>query len=519
MGIYNNPAIGQAFENIAGMFAPPSGADSANWAQANAKRAEADRLARFFELAQQPGADWNTIDRMGVGAGVYAPTQSMRSVEMDDSTKRYGIDTTSRDNRYSVDTNAATSRANTDATVAGAIQQNKLNNVADFFGPLSEGQVRPAIPPTIADMYGVQGGISQASGAPKPLTSDEYIASIMQGMPPEQIKQMARDKFAPSETQVAGADRQAVRGNGMLTDQMVVDNIMGDPAVESVVGPDGKPVVVSRKDAIGQEPFVNKGAEAKPTSALAVLPDGSRIPAVQSPDGKWMHAQTGEVLPPDIQIFDIPKPVGTAADVGLGKSTNNYVERQIVDTDIARNTAVQLRDMIATSPASQGAVGWMRGTAQNIIQTGGELGQFFGGQVAEVSKAIESGAADAGLAQNFDPNIPAIEMMSNLLAFQYAKTTTGERLSNEMLRASRTALGLDGVTSNQADALARLDRAIKLIDDQRSILQNVRKNGIDGPPQSPNSIAGSEPEPGAVEDGYVFKGGDPGDPANWEPAQ
>jgi hypothetical protein len=172
--------------------------------------------------------------------------------------------------------------------------------------------------------------------------------------------------------------------------------------------------------------------------------------------------------------------------------------------------------MIASSPASQGAVGWLRGTAQSVLQTGGELGQFFGGNIADVSKAINEGAADAGLSGAFDPKIPAIEMMSNLLAFQYAKTTTGERLSNEMLRASRKALGLEGLTSNQADATARLNQAIEMIDNQRDILQNVRRNGVGGGAVQP---APSGPEPGTVEDGYVFKGGDPADQSNWEPAQ
>jgi hypothetical protein len=511
MGIYNNPALGQAFENIAGLFAPPSGADSAAWATANAKRAEADRLAQFFQLAQDPNSKWEALDRLGIGAGAYTPNQSMRGVEMDDATKRFGINTASGDNRYSVDTTAATSRANNAASVAGDIERQKLNSLAGMFGPLSEGQIRPAVPQSIGSMYGA-GAIPQADGTPKPMSSDEVIGAAMQGMGSGAVQGMARDKFAPSETQVMGQEQRALRGSGQITDQMVIDKIMGAPDVTNVVGPDGKPVITTTKDALGQEPFINAGAQAKPTNALAQLQDGSQVPAVQGPDGIWMHAQTGEPLPPNVQIFDIPKPVGTAAELGVGKATNNYVERQIVDTDIARNTAVQLRDMIAKSPASQGAVGWMRGTAQNILQTGTEIGNYFGGEVAKVNEAIQSGAADAGIAGSFDPNIPAIEMMSNLLAFQYAKTTTGERLSNEMLRASKAALGLDSLTANQADALARLDRAIKLIGDQRNILQGVRKNGIDGPPNTPSPA----PQPGMVEDGYVFKGGDPADPASWE---
>ncbi len=141
--------------------------------------------------------------------------------------------------------------------------------------------------------------------------------------------------------------------------------------------------------------------------------------------------------------------------------------------------------------------------AQNVIQTGGEVGKFFGGQTAEVAKAIESGAADAGLAGEFDLNIPAIQMMANLLAFQYAKTTTGERLSNEMLKAARAALGLDGLDANQANSLARLNQAIDQIASQEEILKKAKGEGVNA-----LSAAG---DPGATDLSVPPDGVDPAD--------
>jgi hypothetical protein len=46
--------------------------------------------------------------------------------------------------------------------------------------------------------------------------------------------------------------------------------------------------------------------------------------------------------------------------------------------------------------------------------------------------------------------------------------------------------------------------------------------GQPGKPESaasPSPAANSGPKPGAVEDGYRFKGGDPGKQENWEPVQ
>jgi hypothetical protein len=249
----------------------------------------------------------------------------------------------------------------------------------------------------------------------------------------------------------------------------------------------------------GAQPFVNKGAEAKPTVSNYRTPDGRSGTAVYDPELGLVDTQTRQPLPAGSQTFSAQSQ-GNVDDV-LGKTANNQIERQLIDIAVAKDTAVTLRNLIASSPASQGVVGWLRGTAQNVVQTGGELGQFFGGQMQEVSEAIRNGTADAGLAGLFDPNIPAIEMLANLLAFQYAKTTTGERLSNEMLLQTRRALGLEGLTANQASSLARIDEAIKRIEAQQGILMQARRGGVEAisgaAPAAP--AAGAMPAGGAVE--------------------
>jgi len=438
MPIFNNPAIGQAASQFASLFAPPSGADAAGWAGAAAKREEAKRLADFYGLATS-GADWSQIDRAGIGAGVFAPTQSMRSVEMGDATARYGVDV-----------GASTSRANNTADNTRALDQTRLSELAGLFGPVSQGAARPAVPANIATMFGAPGQIDQFEGPAKPL----------------------------SESEVKGAERQRLADSGQLTDQMMLESILGERSPVQVAGPQGQPVYQTPGAAIGQPAYVNRGAQAAPKTQNYITPSGQGGNAVFDLESQqWVDTNTRSPIPAGSRTYT-GQLSGSADETGLGKPATNYVERQLIDTSIARDTAVTLRGMIQNSPASQGAVGWLRGTAQNVLQTGDELGTFFGGRLADVERDIQTGAADAGLAGAFDPNIPAIEMLSNLLAFQYAKTTTGERLSNEMLRASKAALGLDGLTANRADAIARLNQAIDRIDNQARILQSVRSNGI-----------------------------------------
>lgn len=428
MAIYNNQALGNSFENIAQMFAPPAAGDMANYALAKERNQRNDIVARLAADPQYAG-----FDHQSILADLYDPTQSFYKVNTDDATSRRGQDIV-----------AETSRANNAA-------DNATTLALPRFSPIKQGEIIPAVDSSLATQFGLPTGLGPVRGDPKPLSVDELKA-----------QEMAR-----------------LIGDGQISDDNLVSISMSGVPVENVVGPEGKPVVLPRDKAVGQEPYFNKGAEASPENMIAQLSDGRTVTAVQGEDRAWYNAQTGEKLPDDVQIFKVPAPQGSASDVGLGKPTTNFIDRSLIDIAVAKDTAKKLRGLIAAAPASQGAVGWLRGTAQNVIQTGGEVGQFFGGGVAEVADAIKSGAADAGLAGEFDANIPAIQMMANLLAFQYAKTTTGERLSNEMLKAARAALGLDGLDANQANSLARLDQAIAQIASQEEILKRAKGEGVD----------------------------------------
>lgn len=481
--MYNDPALGRAFSSLAAAFAPPSGSDLMGYASAAAKREEASRLAELYAAAGSPNFDQTVFDRQAIATGLYNPTQGYYAQDQNNATARYGIDTsaaTSRANnaadnvraledrrmqeaaamerlgvtdataRYGIDTTADTSRANNTADNERALMAAIIDAATS---PVSQGAIRPAFDP--AD-FGVQApAVPEFSGGTAPL----------------------------NESQQKAIERQALIDNGVLTDNVLLETILGEKPPVQAVGPDGTPVFMSPGAAVNQgaQPYNEAKADVKVTNGMALLPDGSRVPAFQRPgESIWRHAQTGEQLPHDAQIFNTPQPQGSADDIGLGKPVSNNIQKQLIDIRTAKDTAIQLRDLIKASPASQGAVGWLRGTAQNVIQMGGEVGQYFGGEVANINKRIAEGLEDASLGGAFDENIPAIEMMANLLAFQYAKTTNSDRLSNEMLQASRRALGLDGLTANQASSLARLDKAVEAIERQENMLLGILRSGIGG---------------------------------------
>lgn len=475
-GYYNNPAFAQAAANLSSLFAPPSGADAANWSNAQATQAEAARLAQFFQTARDPSTDWSTLDRLYVGVGG-APNQTLEAVDRNNATQRYGYDRTYeastennvRDNLTELEKQQlieeaafdrlgvtdATERRGQDVTANTTITTNRLDNqrsaITDLYSPLDQGQVRPAVPDELMEAIGLP-GVAPVAGAPKPLSEDEVTAEIIRTLDP--------------------SAQQAIA--------------FGSTPVTNVQTPAG-PRIATTLDAIGQEPVINRGSEARPDLLNYRTPDGKAGTAIYDMDlNTLVDTQNGQPLPPGSQTFKAQS--GGTVEDALGTTANNQAERQLLDITVAKNTALRLRDLIESSPASQGAVGWLRGTAQNLIATGGELGDFFGSGVAEAEKALESGLIDQNLAGAFDPNIPAIELMANLLAFQYAKTTTGERLSNEMLRTTKEALGLTGLTANRQSSLARLDSAISLIEDQEEIYRRARAGGV-------NALATGRTEP------------------------
>lgn len=415
---FNDPALGQAFGNIASIFAPPSAQDLAGYATANAKKQEAERLAWLFSNPTDPLAD-----RKATMAGVYLPTQSYYAQDQNNATAQRGQDVTAR-------TALSTNAADNARAVQTNLTDNRFGLAEQFMTPLNPGQVQPGLPAGIAGAFNVP-ELPRTEGNPE----------IM------------------SETQQKAAERQRLQQSGTLTDEMLRDAIVGEQTPVKVAGPNGPVYSTPGQAALtGAPAYVDAGSRPKPENATAVLPDGTQTPAIQDvTTGRWRDAQTGAELPAGVKIVKMAAPTGSNEDIGLGKTNQTRVDGQALGAIGALDTLGQLEPLIMNSPASQGLVGALRGTAQNVMQTGNELGRFFGGTVAEVAEAVNGGLIDSNLASEmFDPNIPAIEMLTNVLAWQYAKSFAGDRLSNEQLRTARDAIGGSGAWNNQASSLVRL---------------------------------------------------------------
>lgn len=448
---YNDPNIGAAFNNLAGIFAPPSGSDLSGYANAAATKEKASRLAELFAYAKDPGYDQTQADRMGVLAGLYAPTQSYYSVDQGNQTLRRGQDVvanTSIFNNQADNANAITLKMldplaadatrivppsiadlykvdqtqrgfnKTAADNAAALERRKAQdeamlaaNTADNSNAVTLKMLDPVakdatrfVPPGLADLYKTdpqQIGIVSAQpgeintlpdgrvikGADKPLTETELKASILQSLP--------------------GNEQRAVA--------------IGNTPVESIIGPDGKtPVVKWRADSIDQSPYNKPGTDAKPTNYRT--PDGRQGTAVMGPTGKLIDTQTQQELPPGSVTFGT-NVQGSLSDTGLS-TTSNQTAATSLDAAItySKDRLGQYRKLLAENPGITGVPGYVRGLAQDLRSGLNEMVQAYGDDAKfSTPQEMQTWLDTLAKQKNYDPNIAIAASMALDMAYVDAK--------------------------------------------------------------------------------------------------
>lgn len=463
---YQDPYMAKAAENIAGLFAAPSGADAAGFATGNAKRLEAERLSALFNYSKSPEYNQATADRMATAAGVYNPAASYYAVDKKNSTDRYGYDVNARTTLEQERIKGSNSLAEIyskptvlkDGEIAHVPEQTQAKT---GFAPMLGGNITVKQGERAYTPFG-----SRLDGAPTPLTTDQVLAAAT-GQLPLDVQQ-----------------KRALAG----------------PGVQTVMGANG-PTMESNAGAIGLPAVPDPAKAGKTELRNFKAPDGRVGTARFDPTlNDFVETSTGTRIPLGSQTFT-SQLTGSADQTGLGASVRGGIDKQLLAGDLAKDTGAQLRGLIQANPAAQGVVGALRGTVQNAIQVGGELGGFLGGNADKIQAQIAGGLHDAGLASAFDKGIPQINMLANVLAFQWAQMQGSERLSNQQLDFAKQALGLHGLDANQANSIARIDSAIDRINRDQEILRKTRGGNPTGSPG-----AAAAPAPGGAAKRYDANG-------------
>jgi hypothetical protein len=486
---YNDPALGQAFGNLAAAFAPPSGSDLAGYATAGAKKAEAARIAELYAAAGQPDFNQTVFDRQAVAAGLYNPTQGYYAQDQNNSTARYGIDTTATTARRGQDIGASTAITNNTADNERAMMAAILGAATD---PVAQGAIRPGFNPVD---YGVEAvpAVPEFAGRVAPL----------------------------SETEQKAVERQRLAGSGQLTDQMLLDTIVGSETPVQAVGASGAPVYMSPGAAVrqGAAPYT------KPSGATETqnyrTPDGKTGTAFFDPTANtWKDTATQTPVPQGSTTFSSSLQ-GGGDETGLAPTTANKTSGTNLEATLnaTEADARNLLGLLGKNPGIAGLPGDIRGAAQNAVSVLGEMSAAFGNMAPDaVITAEQAQAALSRLAPGRDPAIQQYKTGLANLAYRVAQMNnpSGEVSRQAYERSLESLQG--GMLGNNQSATEALNALLEQVGRTRQTqLETLRNPGqpVPAAPAAPRAPIA----PGTIEDGFRFKGGDPAIETNWEPVQ
>jgi hypothetical protein len=439
---FNNPAFAQAAANLSALFAPPSGSDAAGWATANEKNAAAKRLAEFYDYRNNPNFNQQTFDRMGVAAGAYTPNQSYYAQDANNATQRYGYDTqaaTSRannvaDNKRALATNAADN--------ARALQTNQLSELGKFYAPLNEGQVRPDVPSDIAAMYGVPHAVEAAQGRDKPLSETEFDAQ----------------------------QKQRLIDQGSLTDQDLLDAIVGDKTPVQAVGPDNRPMFMSPGAAVrtGAQPYA-KPDDTKFDNYLAVGLDGQekRFLGYVGPGNQIFDASTHEPVP------NVLRKEGTGGGVSFETDGNGGIK--LSTGNAAGLTTARVGDLQRQETEAGRAVNELTGLFETLrpddLGAAGNLNEFLTNYGAQVIPSLAR------------PDVAGTRAQLDATTLGLARAIVqDDRLSDSDREAAKGVMVSGGLGESLPGARAKLASLIALSAYRKKYANAVRNGDEPLPP-------------------------------------
>lgn len=557
---FNNPAFAAIASNLSGLFAPPAAQDEYAYAQAAKTRAEQMRAQELWNMARGD-ADQAALDRAAIAAGNYAPNQSYYAVDLGDATARRGQDIASGDARYGYDTQAATSTANNirdndttrrgqditstdtryvaglessdrryghDSSAASAIDVATINNQAAMnedarrakLFAQAEADGDAEMMAILADLYDPNASMSAVRMGDATTRRGQDIGS-------------ADARYGYN---LASADRRydtdVTRQTALDTDRMSADELrasilsgmpidaqrdfaMSDVELAQVIGEDGTtPEYVTRRNAVGREPFVNQGGQSGRELFAYQTPDGRRGTAVFDPNtGTLEDARSGSPLPEGTTTAKIE---GGDANSALGATDRNIGDANeiVANAEYGLERARQFREHLMANPGVLGVPGRIRGIAQDIGQAFIEMGAAYGDGTIKSLEDVQMAAQRLAGNGPYDPAIAQAMAMALEMAYLDAKMQdpSGEVNVREL---ERNLAVYDGGIAGNEKVLATLDVLESRLNDRI----NVNAARLRNPQGAPAPMAPAGPQPGTVEDGFRFKGGDPADPNNWEQVQ
>jgi hypothetical protein len=320
---YNDPSFGKAVSGIAQMFAPPDSSDLSNMATAAATREKAARLAELFTNRDAYTQDQFDRANAAVGNGTI-------------SSGYYGVNTKAATDLQQTrmqqsGENYRTGLNNTRALTEREMMETGLNTRATM-APQSENST-VFIPPDVAAANKIAAGprtgiVSANRGEVKYGPGGQVYQGNAMPETEDQVKARELNSW------LNGDPAAQARGRAVVA---------GSTPVENVIGPDGKPIMAYRTDAVGKAPYTAPG---QPQLANYKGPDGTTGTARFDPSiNDYVNTSTGERLPKGSVTYganvQAPDPSGVGGKMTEGDKKTDLIANDMLPGIAALNQIYQ----------------------------------------------------------------------------------------------------------------------------------------------------------------------------------
>jgi len=414
-----DPNLAKAFDNLAGLFAPPSGSDFLASAKMQSERADAARRDWLFNNSADP-----TASARSSLLGIQNYGQTPSGFNKSDATVRF---TNAADNTRMLQTNEADNRARV---------------AVKALDPIAENQFRLGFP-SVANMYAMPELAQSARGniSAKP---GEIITT-----PENEVFRGAPQALSVDQAKAAALER--ARAAGQVTDQQIVD-LLTPNTIETTDPTTGKRVITTPGRAAREE-----RSPAQNRTVARTLTDSQGRPINVFTDGTAADL-AGNPVDPNTAVFAPAQPQGSNEQVGKG-TTQNRSRAQAIRGTVANadRLMADIDQTIRANPASAGVAANIVSFGQDVGQVFKEFGERFGNPNTPVSFGDLQALAARVSPGDYNPVYRRVRAQLLELAYTNARLNnpSGE-VSRYSLEREIEALGLGSVGNDQA-VLAVLD--------------------------------------------------------------
>lgn len=241
-------------------------------------------------------------------------------------------------------------------------------------------------------------------------------------------------------------------------------------------------------EELGQVFITDRVGDITPRNVILPGVDG-KDPVRTTAVGNMYYDETGVLkpLPFGSSIFTAQTSgEGPEEALGLTPSVTTTLQKQSLALDDITNTIDYITGLAEADPTNFGTVGMAKSTVQDLAAQGNALGQLLEDESgAAVSKIIErENNVDTSY---FDPALPALELMFNTLAYQYAVAIAGnDRISDSDFLVARQAVGDPSSFMGSAEkTLAKMNTLKTMVQQKKNSYSNALKNGLNTAPAIP----------------------------------